>query len=100
MYTLIFTLINTLIFGGYWCDIPGYQLGRRAVIVMEKALFSLEEFIAKINVNKKKQQQVPPTSLTNHHDMPRKITALIPIVELDTLRGLDYLQSRNIQHRD
>lgn len=64
-------------FGGFWCDSPGYQLGGRAVLVMERALFSLQEFMWRL-----------------------KDTSVIPAVELDTLRGLDYLRSRTIQHRD
>lgn len=63
--------------GGFWCNIPGYQLGGRAVLIMERALFSLQEFMARI-----------------------KETSVIPMVELDTLHGLDYLRSRTIQHRD
>uniref|UniRef100_A0A674AQB1 Protein kinase domain-containing protein n=1 Tax=Salmo trutta TaxID=8032 RepID=A0A674AQB1_SALTR len=43
-------------FGGFWCDIPGYQLGDD--------------------------------------------TSIVPMVELDTFRGLEYLRSRTIQHRD
>ncbi|KAJ7983599.1 hypothetical protein DPEC_G00375540 [Dallia pectoralis] len=35
-------ILRTL--GGFWCDIPGYQLGGRAVLVMERALCSLQEF--------------------------------------------------------
>lgn len=64
-------------FGGYWCDIPDYQLGGRAVVVMERALFSLQEFMLKMND-----------------------TTVMPAVELDTLKGLEYLRSRCIQHRD
>lgn len=64
-------------FGGFWCDMPGYQLGGRAVIVMERALFSLQEFMWRI-----------------------QNTSVVPMVELDTLRGLEYLRSRTIQHRD
>ncbi|XP_035854735.1 uncharacterized protein LOC118494538 [Sander lucioperca] len=64
-------------FGGLWCDIPGYQLGGRAVLIMERALCSLHEFMWNIgNVS------------------------IVPMVELDTLRALDYLRSRAIQHRD
>lgn len=65
-------------FGGYWCDIPGYQLGGRSVIVMERALCSLQEFVC-IHV---------------------RDTAILPVVELDTLKGLEYLRSRTIQHKD
>ena len=68
-------ILRTL--GGFWCDIPDYQLGGRAVLIMERALFSLQEFMARV-----------------------KDTAVIPMAELDTLRGLDYLRSRTIQHRD
>uniref|UniRef100_A0A674BFL6 Protein kinase domain-containing protein n=1 Tax=Salmo trutta TaxID=8032 RepID=A0A674BFL6_SALTR len=60
-------------FGGFWCDIPGYQLGGRAVIIMERALFSMWRI---------------------------DDTSIVPMVELDTLRGLEYLRSRTIQHRD
>lgn len=65
-------------FGGYWCDIPDYQLGGRAVVFMERALFSLHEFM---------------------HHLNRDVS-VVPAVELDTLRGLEYLRSRCIQHRD
>uniref|UniRef100_A0AAQ5YLZ5 Protein kinase domain-containing protein n=1 Tax=Amphiprion ocellaris TaxID=80972 RepID=A0AAQ5YLZ5_AMPOC len=64
-------------FGGFWCDIPGYQLGGRSVLIMERALYSLQEFMYRV-----------------------KRKAVMPMVELDTLRGLDYLRSRTIQHRD
>lgn len=64
-------------FGGFWCDIPGYQLGGRAVLIMERALYSLQEFAYRI-----------------------KSKAVVPVVELDTLKGLEYLRSRTIQHRD
>ena len=64
-------------FGGFWCDIAGYQLGGRAVVVMERALFSLQEFMWRI-----------------------QNASVVPLVELDTLRGLEYLRSRTIQHRD
>uniref|UniRef100_A0A4W5KK57 Protein kinase domain-containing protein n=1 Tax=Hucho hucho TaxID=62062 RepID=A0A4W5KK57_9TELE len=64
-------------FGGFWCESPGYQLGGRAVIIMERALFSLQEFMWQI-----------------------RDTSVVPAVELDTLRGLEYLRSRYIQHRD
>ena len=64
-------------FGGFWCEIPGYQLGGRAVLIMERALFSLQEFMWRMND-----------------------ASVIPAVELDTLRGLAYLRSRTIQHRD
>lgn len=72
-------------FGGYWCDIQRYPLGGRAVIVMEKAMFSLQEFMCRMNGGAQAE--------TRH-------TAIIPIVEFDTLKGLDYLHSRNLQHRD
>lgn len=85
-------------FGGYWCDIPGCQLGGRAV--MEKALFSLQEFIAKMNVDKTKNAAGATNISREQPPQPKRNTALIPIIDLDTLRGLDYLQSRNIQHRD
>uniref|UniRef100_A0A8C7FE50 Protein kinase domain-containing protein n=1 Tax=Oncorhynchus kisutch TaxID=8019 RepID=A0A8C7FE50_ONCKI len=64
-------------FGGFWCDIAGYQLGCRAVVVMERALFSLQEFMWRI-----------------------QNASVVPLVELDTLRGLEYMRSRTIQHRD
>lgn len=64
-------------FGGFWCNIPGYQLGGRAVLVMERALCSLQEFMVRI-----------------------RGTPVVPVVELDTLLGLEYLRSRTIQHRD
>ncbi|XP_055362695.1 uncharacterized protein LOC129603759 [Betta splendens] len=64
-------------FGGYWCSSPGYQIGGRAVLVMERALCSLQEFVFYFNE-----------------------TSVVPAVELDTLRGLDYLRSIAIQHRD
>lgn len=54
-------------FGGYWCDIPWYPLGGRAVIVMEKALFSLQEFMCRMN------RDLQPGA-------PRH-TAVIPIVD-------------------
>uniref|UniRef100_A0A3B3ZND8 Protein kinase domain-containing protein n=1 Tax=Periophthalmus magnuspinnatus TaxID=409849 RepID=A0A3B3ZND8_9GOBI len=65
-------------FGGYWCDIPDYQLGGRAVVIMERAMFSVQEFMCRV----------------------QRDTSVVPMVELDTLRGLDYLRSRRIQHRD
>lgn len=64
-------------FGGFWCDIPGYQLGGRAVLIMERALYSLQEFMYRVQSK-----------------------AFMPMVELDTLKGLEYLRSRTIQHRD
>lgn len=64
-------------FGGYWCDVPDYQLGGRAVVVMERALFSLQEFMFRL-----------------------QDATVMPAVELDTLNGLNYLRSRCIQHRD
>ncbi|KAI4797371.1 hypothetical protein KUCAC02_025100 [Chaenocephalus aceratus] len=64
-------------FGGFWCENPGYQLGGRAVLVMERALMSLQEFISQVQG-----------------------TSVFPLVELDTLQGLDYLRSRTIQHKD
>uniref|UniRef100_A0A6Q2YKR1 Protein kinase domain-containing protein n=1 Tax=Esox lucius TaxID=8010 RepID=A0A6Q2YKR1_ESOLU len=64
-------------FGGFWCEIPNYQLGGRAVHVMERALVSLQEFMLRM-----------------------KERRIVPMVELDTLRGLEYLRSRAIQHRD
>lgn len=79
-------------FGGYWCDIPQYPLGGRAVIVMERALFSLQEFMARMN---NLQRPEPSTSTDSAVHL-----ALIPIVELDTLRGLEYLHARHVQHRD
>lgn len=69
-------ILRTL--GGLWCDIPGYQLGGRAVLIMERALCSLLEFMLNI----------------------RNVSTIVPMVELDTLRALDYLRSRAIQHRD
>ncbi|KAL3991790.1 carboxyl-terminal PDZ ligand of neuronal nitric oxide synthase protein [Sarotherodon galilaeus] len=83
-------------FGGYWCDIPQYPLGGRGVIVMEKALFSLQEFMAKMN---KLHAPESSASIDNPGDSGRH-TALLPIVELDTLRGLEYLHARHVQHRD
>lgn len=65
-------------FGGYWCDIPGYQLGGRSVLVMERALCSLHEFLC----------------------VHARNTVILPVVELDTLKGLEYLRSRVIQHKD
>uniref|UniRef100_A0A3Q2V6G6 Protein kinase domain-containing protein n=1 Tax=Haplochromis burtoni TaxID=8153 RepID=A0A3Q2V6G6_HAPBU len=79
-------------FGGYWCDIPQYPLGGRAVIVMERALFSLQEFMARMN-NLQRPESSTSTDSAVH-------LALIPIVELDTLRGLEYLHARHVQHRD
>uniref|UniRef100_A0A3Q4H4U8 Protein kinase domain-containing protein n=1 Tax=Neolamprologus brichardi TaxID=32507 RepID=A0A3Q4H4U8_NEOBR len=79
-------------FGGYWCDIPQYPLGGRAVIVMERALFSLQEFMAKMN-----KLQTPKSSTSTDS---ATYLAMIPIVELDTLRGLEYLHARHVQHRD
>lgn len=73
-------------FGGFWCDIPGYQLGGRAVLVMERALCSLQEFMWRI-------KGTPVVPAVEH-------ASIVPAVELDTLRGLDYLRSRTIQHRD
>ncbi|TKS92500.1 Serine/threonine-protein kinase PLK4 [Collichthys lucidus] len=64
-------------FGGFWCDIPGYQLGGRAVLIMERALYSLQEFMYRVQSK-----------------------AFMPMIELDTLKGLEYLRSRTIQHRD
>uniref|UniRef100_A0A3Q3K4C7 Protein kinase domain-containing protein n=1 Tax=Monopterus albus TaxID=43700 RepID=A0A3Q3K4C7_MONAL len=64
-------------FGGFWCDVPGYQLGGRVVLLMERALFSLKEFMWHM-----------------------RSAVVMPAIELDTLRGLDYLRSRAIQHRD
>lgn len=79
-------------FGGYWCDIPQYPLGGRAVIVMERALFSLQEFMARMN-NLQRPESSTSTDSAVH-------LALLPIVELDTLRGLEYLHARHVQHRD
>ncbi|KAM7392164.1 hypothetical protein PAMP_022797 [Pampus punctatissimus] len=37
-------ILRTL--GGFWCDIPAYQLGGRALLITERALYSLQEFIS------------------------------------------------------
>ena len=64
-------------FGGFWCDIPGYRLGGRVVIIMERALATLQDFTRRVNDS-----------------------AAVPVVEVDTLKGLKYLRSRALQHRD
>uniref|UniRef100_A0A8C6P5D1 Protein kinase domain-containing protein n=1 Tax=Nothobranchius furzeri TaxID=105023 RepID=A0A8C6P5D1_NOTFU len=72
--------------GGYWCEAPQYALGGRTVILMERAMFSLYEFMARLNATK------PPNV--------NRYTAVCPIIEYDTLKGLEYLQRLNVQHRD
>ncbi|KAK7878273.1 hypothetical protein WMY93_031092 [Mugilogobius chulae] len=61
----------------FWCEKRDYRLGGKAVIVMERALCTIQEFMWHI-----------------------KETTCLPLAELDTLRALDYLRSRAIQHRD
>ncbi|XP_036066915.1 uncharacterized protein LOC112141767 [Oryzias melastigma] len=65
-------------FGGLWCEAPGYPLGGRVVLFMEEAVCSLQEFSARMGPE----------------------TRYVPLAELDVLRGLEYLQSRVMQHRD
>uniref|UniRef100_A0A6Q2YU48 Protein kinase domain-containing protein n=1 Tax=Esox lucius TaxID=8010 RepID=A0A6Q2YU48_ESOLU len=52
-------------------------IDREAVHVMERALVSLQEFMWRIDERR-----------------------IVPMVELDTLRGLEHLRSKAIQHRD
>ncbi|AWO97842.1 GA16242 [Scophthalmus maximus] len=67
----------TVVFRRY-AHVPGHQLGGRAVAIMEMAVCSLHEF-----------------SVLMDQD-----TRYVPLVELDTLRALEYLHGRAMQHRD
>lgn len=64
-------------FAGFWCEAPTCQFGGRVVLVMERALTSLRGFV-----------------------LAAKSSCSLPVVELDTLRGLAYMRRRGMQHRD
>ena len=72
-------VVTTL--GGYWCDGAEYALGGRAVIVMERAVCTLQEF----------------TKTMGNLD---RLSKVVLMVEYDTLNGLNYLRNRSVQHRD
>lgn len=66
-------------FGAFWCADAQDKLSGKAVIVMERAIFTLHEYTKRL---------------------ADKANAVVPLVELDTLRGLEYMKKRALQHRD